>query len=241
MTYKHNELPKFNLAHAMLYTSPMSLARRKRMPKQGVLIMASKSLFQSLAGKLLPKTNTVNSENAPAYTFGDKHALAQLAATGCLNATFYASADAQLETVLKLAGNVAPEFVAKTALYARTKGYMKDMPALLCAVLSVSSPGLMAHGHRLTTSCHPCCPLKKSGKCRRNYIGSDARKSMQVQLLPASARTRWRNSKRTGRRKAVVSSPLLPLLIQKRAVECAGELHVAGSTPAGSTSKQPGP
>ena len=37
-----------------------------------------------------------------------------------------------------------PEFIARTALFARSKGYMKDMPALLCAVLSVRSPGLLA-------------------------------------------------------------------------------------------------
>jgi 60 kDa SS-A/Ro ribonucleoprotein len=106
--------------------------------------MANKNLFASLVGKLMPKTNTVNSERAPAYKLDDKHALAQLAATGCLNATFYASAEDQLETVLKLAGNCEPEFVAKVALYARDKGAMKDMPALLCAILSVTSPGLMA-------------------------------------------------------------------------------------------------
>ena len=34
--------------------------------------------------------------------------------------------------------------MAKVALFCRTKGYMKDLPALLCAVLSVRSPGLMA-------------------------------------------------------------------------------------------------
>ena len=37
-----------------------------------------------------------------------------------------------------------PEFIARVALYARTKGHMKDLPALLTAALSVFSPGLMA-------------------------------------------------------------------------------------------------
>ena len=49
-----------------------------------------------------------------------------------------------MRTVLALTGQAAPEFVAKTALYARSKGRMKDMPALLVAALSVHSPGLMA-------------------------------------------------------------------------------------------------
>jgi len=106
--------------------------------------MANKSLFKSLVGKLILQTNAVNSEFAPAYAFSPKHALAQYAATGCMNATFYATAGEQLETVLKLANEVEPEFVAKVALFCRAKGYMKDMPALLCAVLSVRSPGLMA-------------------------------------------------------------------------------------------------
>lgn len=106
--------------------------------------MASKTLFKSIVGKLLPMTNTVNSEGAPAYAFSPKHALAQFAATGCINSTFYATAEDQLATVLKLANQVEPEFVAKVALYSRSKGYMKDMPALLCAVLSVRSPGLLA-------------------------------------------------------------------------------------------------
>jgi len=106
--------------------------------------MANKTLFQSTVGKLLPSANARNEAGGRAYDFNAKHKLAQYAATGCLNHTFYASAGDQLETILKLANEVAPEFIAKTALHARHKGFMKDMPALLCAVLSVKSPGLLA-------------------------------------------------------------------------------------------------
>lgn len=106
--------------------------------------MASKTLFQSLVGKLLPKANTVNEAGGSAYSFSRKHALAQYAATGCLNSTFYASDDEQLAKVLELCNGVEPEFIARAALYARERGFMKDLPALLCAVLSVKSPGLMA-------------------------------------------------------------------------------------------------
>jgi 60 kDa SS-A/Ro ribonucleoprotein len=93
---------------------------------------------------LLPKTDTLNEEGRPAYTFSAKHALAQYAATGCLGSTFYASGEKQLDRVLQLCGQVEPEFIAQAALYARHKGFMKDLPALLCAVLSVRSPGLLA-------------------------------------------------------------------------------------------------
>jgi 60 kDa SS-A/Ro ribonucleoprotein len=106
--------------------------------------MASKTLFKSLVGKLLPKTDTVNEAGGIAYVMTPQHALAQYAATGCLGSTFYASADEQLGVVLKLTQTVEPEFIARTAIYARQSGFMKDMPALLCAVLSVKSPGLMA-------------------------------------------------------------------------------------------------
>ena len=45
--------------------------------------MANKTLFASLRDALIPQTDTVNSENAPAYALAPKQALAQYAATGC--------------------------------------------------------------------------------------------------------------------------------------------------------------
>ncbi|MBL9081963.1 MAG: TROVE domain-containing protein [Planctomycetales bacterium] len=106
--------------------------------------MANKTLFQSLVGKLLPKTDAKNSHGAPAYALKPKHALAQYAATGCLSTTYYASAEDQLAKVLGLCEAVEPEFIARTALFARERGYMKDLPALLCAVLATKGPGLLA-------------------------------------------------------------------------------------------------
>jgi len=99
--------------------------------------MANTSLFASMRGKLLPATNTVNAEAAPAYALESREALAQLAATGCLNRTYYATAENQLEEVLRLAQEVDAEFIGKTAIYARRHGFMKDMPALLLACLTV--------------------------------------------------------------------------------------------------------
>jgi 60 kDa SS-A/Ro ribonucleoprotein len=98
--------------------------------------MANKNLFGSIAGKLLPKTDAVNEARGPAYRFVPKHALAQFVATGCLNSTFYASAEEQLSTVLALCGEVDNEFIARTAIFSREQGRMKDAPALLCAVLA---------------------------------------------------------------------------------------------------------
>src|ERR1017187_5941719 len=105
--------------------------------------MANKTLFQSLRGALLPKTDATNEAGGPAYTLSPKHTLAQYAATGCLNSTYYASADDQLQKVLSLAREVDAEFIAKTAVYAREKGFMKDIPAVLCAALSVKDAQLL--------------------------------------------------------------------------------------------------
>jgi 60 kDa SS-A/Ro ribonucleoprotein len=106
--------------------------------------MANKSLFKSIVGKLLPATDAINEERAPAYALSAKHALAQYAATGCLSHTFYASADEQLAKVLELCAEVEPEFIARTAVFCRERGFMKDMPALLCAVLAVRDRALLA-------------------------------------------------------------------------------------------------
>lgn len=106
--------------------------------------VANKNLFNSIIHALLPKADTVNEAGGLAYELSPKAQLAQLACTGCLNGTFYSDAEAQLAAVLDLAQRVEPEFVAKVALHARAKGHMKDMPALLVAVLSVTGPGLMA-------------------------------------------------------------------------------------------------
>src|SRR5258708_17740674 len=99
--------------------------------------MANKKLFTSSVGTLVPATDAINHEQAPAYAFSPQHQLAQYAATGCLNATFYASGKEQLDQIVALCDVVEPEFMAKTALYCREKGFMKDLPALLCAALSV--------------------------------------------------------------------------------------------------------
>lgn len=103
--------------------------------------MANKSLFGG-AKTSVPAANTINEAGGVAYKMSDKHALAQLAATGTLNDTFYVSANDQLKTVLDLTSKLEDEFIAKTAVYSRNAGYMKDMPALLMVILSKRNPYL---------------------------------------------------------------------------------------------------
>src|SRR5215831_7392652 len=104
--------------------------------------MANKNLFRSIVGKFIPAADAINDARSPAYAFTPKHALAQYAVTGCLNSTFYASAEDQLAKVLELCQGVEAEFIARTAIYARERGYMKDLPAVLVAVLSVKDRDL---------------------------------------------------------------------------------------------------
>ena len=98
--------------------------------------IVNKELFKPASS--LPVANSVNEAGGRAYEFGPKHALAQYAATGVFNNTFYVTAEDQLKKVNELLKGVTPEFVAKTAVYAREKGFMKDMPAYLLAYLAAN-------------------------------------------------------------------------------------------------------
>ena len=106
--------------------------------------MANKQLFgQTPRGRTVPAADTKNQAGGLAYSFTPEHALAQLACTGTFNDTFYGKAVDQLEGVRKAADQCSPEFVAKCAVYARTAGYMKDMPAALAVMLSKADPVLL--------------------------------------------------------------------------------------------------
>jgi 60 kDa SS-A/Ro ribonucleoprotein len=172
--------------------------------------MANKTLFQSSRGALLPQTDAVNDHNAPAYAFSPKHSLAQYAATGCLNSTFYASADDQLQKVLALTKEVDAEFIAKTAVYARQKGFMKDVPAVLCAALSVKDSQLLrAVFDRVVDD----------GKMLRNFVqvlrsGVVGRKSLGT--VPKKLAQRWLESRTDEQlfRASVGNAPSLADLIK---------------------------
>jgi 60 kDa SS-A/Ro ribonucleoprotein len=125
-----------------------------------------------------------------AYALSPKHQLAQLAATGCLNNTFYAQAQDQLDAVLALAREVDPVFVAKTAVYARRAGHMKDMPALLAATLAVRDVSLLAkvfprvvdNGKMLRNFVQ----MLRSGAVGRKSLGTRPKKLVQQWLLQAT-------------------------------------------------------
>lgn len=99
-------------------------------------LFANKSKKSAVSKKVTLVPNTVNEAGGVAYKLSDKGALAQYAMTGCLNGTFYSSAEDQLKKTLEMASKVDPTFVAKLSVYARQKGLMKDMPAVLAAYIA---------------------------------------------------------------------------------------------------------
>jgi 60 kDa SS-A/Ro ribonucleoprotein len=152
--------------------------------------MANVQLFQTLKGMFLPPADTVNAEMAPAYLLSPKHQLAQYAATGCLNTTYYASAEAQLDTLLELGAELDAHFIAQTAIYCRERGYMKDTPALLTAMLAAKgAPELAPTFKRVITNgkmLRNFVQIVRSGAVGRKSLGTRPKKLVQSWLNQAS-------------------------------------------------------
>lgn len=148
--------------------------------------MANTELFKSIAGRLAPPATAVNEAGGAAYSRDPEAALALYAATGCLSGTFYAGADTQLAEVLALCRQVSSEFVMKTALYARRLAHMKDMPALLMAVLAARDGdrleeafGRVIDNGRMLRS---FVQIVRSGVTGRKSLGSRPKRLMQQWL-----------------------------------------------------------
>ena len=152
--------------------------------------MANKNLFSSALAKFLPRADTVNQAGGVAFTYSPEHKLAQLAATGTLADGFYADAATQLAETLKAVWAVDAEFVAKTAIYARQSGAMKDMPALLTATLTMSDPDLAVivfkrvidNGRMLRNFVQ----IMRSGQTGRTSLGSRPKRLVREWLEAAS-------------------------------------------------------
>ena len=146
--------------------------------------MANFNIFSS------KKTDTRNEAGGRAYTLSPKQQLAQLAATGCFNDTFYASAETQLEQILNIAQKVELLFIAKTAIYARERGYMKDMPALLLAMLAERDVALCAQiFDRVIDNSKMLrnfAQMVRSGVTGRKSFGTRPKKLIQQWLLAAN-------------------------------------------------------
>lgn len=152
--------------------------------------MANIQLFDSSKGSYLPRAGSVNAAGGPAYVLSPRHQLAQFAMTGCLHSTFYAGAEAQLSTVLALCGQVDAAFIAQTAMHARQRGYMKDMPALLTAILAGKGAAELMPAFRRTIDngkmLRNFVQILRSGAVGRKSLGSRPKKLVQAWLNTAS-------------------------------------------------------
>jgi 60 kDa SS-A/Ro ribonucleoprotein len=160
--------------------------------------MAINTLFGSYRGAMIAPTDCVNEEGAPAYALTPKQALAQYAATGCFGRTFYASEQEQLSRVLQLCDAAGAEFVAKVAIYSRRHSYMKDMPALLCAWLSLRSPQLhevvfanVIDGMKMLRN---YVQILRSGAVGRKSLGTAPKRLVQTWLATKDEETIFRSS-----------------------------------------------
>lgn len=145
--------------------------------------MANRQLFMTQNNEA---ARAFNNEQSRAYAMTPKHALAQLAMTGCLSNTYYVEASLQLEQVLEQARAVEPSYVAKVAVFAREQGYMKDMPALLLAYLStVDGPLFRSTFARVIDSpkmLRNFVQIMRSGAVGRRSLGSLPKKLVRQWL-----------------------------------------------------------
>lgn len=153
--------------------------------------MANTQLFDSRAVGLAP-INARNHHGAGAYALQPKHRLAQLAATGCLTQTYYADAQMQVDTMLALCADLDDAYIARSAIYAREKGLMKDMPALLLAILAAQGSDLLpvAFGRVVDNGrmLRNFVQILRSGAVGRRSLGTRPKKLVQRWLNEASVR-----------------------------------------------------
>lgn len=152
--------------------------------------MVNVHLFNTAKARPGVGAKITNEAGGRAYALSPKHALAQYAMTGSLSGTFYSSAETQLDQLLTLCAEVDPAFIAKTAIYTRKNGLMKDVPALLTAILTQRGQeylptvfeAVIDNGKMLRNFVQ----ILRSGAVGRTSMGSRPKKLVQAWLLKAS-------------------------------------------------------
>ena len=152
--------------------------------------MVNRTLFSGAKSRL-PPAESVNEAGGPAYRYGPRHALAQLAATGCFQGTYYTAAADQLDELKRLIDQVDDNvFLARLAVYAREHAFMKDMPAALLLSLANRDTELMHrvfdrvvdNGRVLRT----LFQMIRSGRFGRNSLSSSLQRAFQRWLNNSS-------------------------------------------------------
>src|SRR2546425_1943 len=81
-------------------------------------------------------TITVNKHGARAYSLSDELELYSAVVTTTLSNNFYETADSKLTRIISLVQKCDPVFVAKLAIYAREKMYLRTIPLILVVELA---------------------------------------------------------------------------------------------------------
>ena len=106
--------------------------------------MANKNLFSSIKS-WLPRTSAVNEAGGRAYALAPKHALAQLAATGCFNGAYYATRrDSARRAQAADRPGRRQRLPGQAGRLRRERAYMKDMPAALVGCALEARHGALA-------------------------------------------------------------------------------------------------
>lgn len=149
----------------------------------------NKKTFASVSSK----PDTINPAGAPAFALKSKEKLVNLAVNGFINDTYYTSADQIVEMLSDAVNEVSPEFAAKTAIYAKTKGAIKDAPAYILAAISKGEhmevvrrafPKVISNGKMLRNYVQ----VIRSGKTKRTSFGSGPKKLVNKWLLSRNDR-----------------------------------------------------
>ena len=145
--------------------------------------MSNKKLFASV--KSTPKT-VINEAGGTAFARSDKLALTQYVMTGCLNGTFYATEEEQLNKILELSKKVPTKFLAQLAVHARKTGFMKDTPALLAAIVASRDSVLLGSIFNQVIDSPKMLrnfvQIIRSGVTGRKSLGSKPKKLIQAYL-----------------------------------------------------------
>jgi 60 kDa SS-A/Ro ribonucleoprotein len=177
-------------AGASEYRSVRQLCAQLRRNFFEEVMMANKTLFSSVTS-LLPRATVVNEAGGRAYQHTPKHALAQIAATGCFNGVYYATAENQLAEMQKLIDQIDDSvYLAKLAVYSRERAFMKDMPAALLLGIAKRDSELMHrifdrvidNGRVLRT----LFQMIRSGQFGRKGLSSSLQRAFQRWLNEAS-------------------------------------------------------
>jgi len=158
----------------------------------------NKEIFKTRRGRLAKPADTVNDAGGKAYSMTAKQYLAKYALVGMFQDSYYTSASLQLDRLLEVLPEVPPEFIAKTALYSRQKGFLKDVPSALLAWLAAHD---LEHFHLVfdqvannALMVKRTAHMIRTGMFGRKSFGTSVRRAFQQWLVSRSYQQLFKDS-----------------------------------------------